>query len=61
MASRSNNNVKGWHFSLEKLAGKANPDIYEAITLFQSEQAAMEVKSDAVGSTRAANQYEEEV
>jgi len=30
--------LKGW-----KLAGKAHPNIYEAVTLFQSEQATTEV------------------
>jgi len=30
--------LKGW-----KLAGKAHPNIYEAVTLFQSEQATNEV------------------
>ena len=34
---RTNNNTEGWHSKLRKLAGKAHPNIYEAVTLFQSE------------------------
>ena len=40
---RTNNNTEGWHSKLRKLAGKAHPNIYEAVTLFKSEQAATEV------------------
>ena len=40
---RTNNNAKGWHSKVRKLAGKVHPNIYEAITLFQSEQAATEI------------------
>ena len=40
---RTNNHVEGWHSKVRKLAGKAHPNIYEAVTLFQSEQAATEV------------------
>ena len=39
----TNNNTEGWHSKLRKLAGKAHPNIYEAVTLFKSEQAATEV------------------
>ena len=35
--------AEGWHSKVRKLAGKAHPNIYEAVTLFQSEQAATEV------------------
>ena len=40
---RTNNNTEGWHSKLRKLAGKAHSNIYEAVTLFKSEQAATEV------------------
>ncbi len=40
---RTNNHAEGWHSKVRKLAGKAHPNIYEAVTLFQSEQAATEV------------------
>ena len=40
---RTNNNAEGWHSKVRKLVGKAHPNIYETITLFQSEQAATEV------------------
>ena len=40
---RTNNNTEGWHSKLRKLAGKAHPNIYEAVILFKSEQAATEV------------------
>ena len=41
--ARTNNNTEGWHSKLRKLAGKAHPNIYEAVTLSKSEQAATEV------------------
>jgi len=47
--------LKGW-----KLAGKAHPNIYEAVTLFQSKQATTEV-SIMHGSRRTASTQEEEV
>ena len=53
---RTNNNTEGWHSKLRKLAGKAHPNIYEAVTLFKSEQAA---KYHAVGCRRTVNQEEE--
>ena len=40
---RTNNHAEGWHSKVQKLAGKAHPNIYEAVTLFQSEQATTEV------------------
>ena len=40
---RTNNHAEGWHSKVQKLAGKAHPNIYEAVTLFQSEQIATEV------------------
>ena len=39
----TNNHAEGWHSKVRKLEGKAHPNIYEAVTLFQSEQAATEV------------------
>ncbi|XP_041378972.1 uncharacterized protein LOC121391384 [Gigantopelta aegis] len=38
-----NNNAEGWHSKMKKLARKSHPNIYEAVTLFKSEQAATEV------------------
>ena len=38
----TNNNTDGWHSKLRKLAGKAQPNMYKAVTLFQSEQAVTE-------------------
>ena len=38
-----NNKAEGWHSKIKKLAGKSHPNIYEAVTLFKSEQAATEV------------------
>ena len=40
---RTNNNAEGWHSKVRKIAGKAHPNIYEAVSLFKSEQAATEV------------------
>lgn len=42
---RTNNHAEGWHLKVQnlKLAGKAHPNLYEAVTSFQSEQAATEV------------------
>ena len=40
---RTNNNAEGWHSKIRKLAGKAHPNIYEAVSLFKAEQAATEV------------------
>ena len=39
----TNNHAEGWHSKVQKLAGKAHLNIYEAVTLFQSEQATTEV------------------
>ena len=40
---RTNNNTEGWHSKIRKLAGKAHPNIYEAVELFKAEQTATEV------------------
>ena len=39
----TNNNAEVWHSKPWKLPGKAHPNIYEAVTLFQSEQAVTEI------------------
>ena len=46
---RTNNNAEGWHSKVRKLAGKAHPNIYETITLFQSEQAEVSLMQLAAG------------
>ena len=33
---RTNNNAEGWHSKTRKLAGKAHPNIYEAVELFKA-------------------------
>ena len=48
---RTNNNTEGWHSKLRNLAGKAHPNIYEAVTLFKSEQAATEGGEEGETST----------
>ena len=40
---KTNNHVESWHNRLNRLAGKAHPNIYEAVSLFKAEQAAAEV------------------
>ena len=40
---RTNNNAEGWHSMIRKLAGKAHPNVYEAVYLFKAEQSATEV------------------
>ncbi len=40
---RTNNHVKGWHNKINRAARKSHPNIFEAVELFQSEQAATEV------------------
>ena len=39
----TNNNAEVWHSKPRKLPGKAHPNIYEAVTLFSSEQAVTEI------------------
>ena len=39
----TNNNAEGWHSNVCKLAGKAHPNIYEAVELFKAEQTGTEV------------------
>lgn len=39
----TNNHAEGWHSKVRKLVGKAHPNIYEAVSLFQAEQAATEI------------------
>ena len=39
----TNNNVEGWHSKIHKLAGKAHPNVYEAVEPFEAEQTATEV------------------
>ena len=39
----TNNISEGWHRQIKKLVGKAHSNIYKAVTLFKSEQAAMDV------------------
>ena len=38
----TNNNTDGWHSKLLKLTGKAQPNMYKSVTLFQSDQAVTE-------------------
>ena len=37
------NDAEGWQPKIRKLAGKAHPNIYEAVELFKAEQTATEV------------------
>ena len=39
----TSNNTEGWHSRIRNLAGKAHPNIYEAVELFKAEQTATEV------------------
>ena len=39
----TNNNAEVWHSKPRKLPGKAHPNTYKAVTLFQSEQAVTEI------------------
>ena len=39
----TNNNSEGWHSKIKKLVRNVHPNIYKAVTLFKSEQAAMDV------------------
>ena len=39
----TNNSAEGWHSKIHKLAGKAHPNIYEAVELYKPEQTATEV------------------
>ena len=40
---RTNNHVEGWHSHLNKIVGKAHPNIFELVDTFKKEQAMMEV------------------
>ena len=40
----TNNNAEGCHSKIRKLAGKAHPNIYEAVELFKAEQTATQVR-----------------
>ena len=39
-----NNNLKGWHSKVKKIAGKNHLNIFEIIELFKKEQASIEVE-----------------
>ena len=41
---RMNNNLKGWHSKVKKIAGKNHLNIFEIIELFKKEQASIEVE-----------------
>ena len=41
---RMNNNLKGWHSNVKKIAGKNHLNIFEIIELFKKEQASIEVE-----------------
>ena len=40
---RTNNHIEGWHNRLNKIVGKAHPNIYELVETFKKEQASVEV------------------
>ena len=42
---QTTNHVDGWHNKINRLAGKSQPNIYEIVELFKTEQAATEVSS----------------
>ena len=41
---RTNNHVEGWHSRLKKVVGKAHPNVYEIIEVFQNEEATVRMK-----------------
>ena len=40
---RTNNHVEGWHSRLNKIVGKAHPNIFELVDTFKKEQATTEI------------------
>ena len=55
----TNNNAEGWHSNVRKLAGKAHPNIYEAVELFKVNSYRSEL--NAACSWRTTSQEEKEV
>ena len=39
----TNNHVEGWHSCLNKIVGKAHPNIFELVDTFKKEQATTEI------------------
>ncbi len=40
---RTNNHLEGWHNRLNRIVGKAHPNVYKLIEVFQREEAAVSV------------------
>ena len=40
---RTDNHLEGWHNRLNRIVGKAHPNVYELIEVFQREEVAMAV------------------